>query len=135
MADLRVERLLYQSPPFTNTGVDYFGPFYVTVRRTAEKRWGFLFTCLTTRAIHVEIVPSMDASSCVTGVERFVSRGGTPAIIWSDNGTNFVGGAKKELRENIEKWYAINIAVEVAHKCIKWRLNPAQCATTRWHQG
>ena len=44
----------------------------------------------------------MDASSCVMAVERFVSRRGTPAIIWSDNGTTFVG-AEKELRENIEK--------------------------------
>ena len=130
MADLTVERLAYQSPPFTNTGVDYFGPFYVTVRRTTEKRWGFLFTCLTTRAVHVEIVPSMDASSCVMGVERFVSRRGTPAIIWSDNGTNFVG-AEKELRENIEKWNTINIAVELAHKGIKWRFNPPSAP----HQG
>ena len=102
MADLPVERLIYQSPPFTNTGVDYFGPFYVTVRRTTEKKWGFLFTCLTTRAVHVEIVRSMDASSYVMGVERLVSRRGTPAIIWSDNGTNFVG-AEKELREKYEK--------------------------------
>ena len=64
MSDLPKERLAYQSPPFTNTGVDYFGPFYVTVRRTTEKRCGFLFTCLTTRAVHVEIVTSMD-TSCV----------------------------------------------------------------------
>ena len=88
MSDLPKERLAYQSPPFTNTGVVYFGLFYVTVRRTTEKRWGFLFTCLTTRAVHVEIVISMDTSSCVMGVERFVSRRGTPAMIWSDNGTN-----------------------------------------------
>ena len=81
MADFPKERLAYQSPHFTNTGVDYFVPFYVTVRRTTKKRWGFLFTCLTTRAVHVEVVPSMDTSSCVLGVERFVSRRVTPAMI------------------------------------------------------
>ena len=102
MPDLLVERLAYQSPSFLNIGVDYFGTFYVAVRRTTEARWGFHFTCLTTRAVYVEIVPSKDASLCVKGVERFVSRWGTPAIIWSDNGTNFVGAGKK-VRENIEK--------------------------------
>ena len=122
MAYLSKERLAYQSPPFTTTGVDYFGRFYVTLT--------FLFTCLTTRAVHVEIVPSMDASSCVMGVERFVSRRATPASMWSDNGTNFVG-AEKELRENIEKWNAINSDVELAHKGIKWRCNPPSAP----HQG
>ena len=130
MSDLPKERLAYQSPPFTNTGVDYFGSFYVTVRRTTEKRWGFLFTCLTTRAVHVEIVTSMDTSSCVMGVERFVSRRGTPAMIWSDNGTNFIG-AEKELRESIEKWNVVNIAAELAHKGIKWKFNPPSAP----HQG
>ena len=130
MADLPVERFAYQSPLLTNTGVDYFGPFYVTVCRTTEKRWGFLFTCLTTLAVNVEIVPSMDARSCVMGVERFVSRWGTPAIIWPDNGNNFVG-AEKELRENIQKWNIITIAVELAHKGIKWRFNPPSAP----HQG
>ena len=57
------------------------------------------------------------------GVERFVLRRHSLAPIWSDNGINFVG-AEKELRENIEKWNAINIAVELAHKGIKWRFNP-----------
>ena len=60
MADLQKERLAYQSPPFANTGVDYFDPFYVTVHRTTEKRWRFLFTCLTNRSLHVEIFTSMD---------------------------------------------------------------------------
>ena len=94
MSDLPKERLSYQSPSFTNTGVDYIVPFYFTVGRNTEERWGFLFICLTTRAVHVEIVTSMDTSSCVMGVERFVSRRGTPAIIWSDNGTNFIEAEK-----------------------------------------
>ena len=102
MSDLPKERLANQSPHFTNTGVDYFGPFYVTFRRTTEKRWGFLFTCFTTCAFHVEIVTYMDTSSYVMGVERFVSRRGTPAMIWSDNGTNFIL-AEKELQESVEK--------------------------------
>ena len=123
MSDLPKERLAYQSPPFTNTGVDYFGPFYVSVRRTTEKRWGFLFTCLTTRAVYVEIVTSMDTSSCIMGVEQFVSRRGTPAMIWSDNGTNFIGAAK-ELRESVEKWSIVYNAAELAHKGINWKFNP-----------
>ena len=57
------------------------------------------------------------------GVEWFVSRRGTPVMIWSENGTNFAG-AEKELRESIEKWNVVNIAVELAHKVIKRRFNP-----------
>ena len=71
MSDLPKERLAYQSPTFTNTGFDYFGPFYLTVRRATEKTWGFLFSCLTTRAVHAEIVTSINTSSCVMGVEWF----------------------------------------------------------------
>ena len=73
---------------------------------------------------------SMDASSCVMGVEQFVSRRGTSAFIWSDNGTNFVR-AEKELRESIEKWKPTKIAVELAHKGIKWKFNPFSAP----HQG
>ena len=130
MADLPKERLAYQSPPFTNTGVDYFGPFYVTVRRTTEKRWGFLFSCLTTRAVHVEVVTSIDTSSCVLGVERFVSHRGSPAMILPDNGTNFIG-VEKELSECVENWNTLNIAAGLANKGIKWRLNPPSAP----HQG
>ena len=96
MSDLSAERLGYRQPPFSNCGVDYFGPFQVIIRQSLETFWGFLFTCLTTRAVHIELVPSMDTSSCVMAIERFVSRRGAPSIIWLDNGTNFVG-AEKEL--------------------------------------
>ena len=99
MADLRKERLSFQKSIFTVTGVDYFGSLFVTVRRSSEKRWFYLFTCLTTIAVHLEVVPSLDTNSCVMGVFRLVARHGTPSVIWSDNGTNFVE-SKTELVEN-----------------------------------
>ena len=122
MSDLPKERLSPQSPVFWNTGVDYFGPFPVSVRRSTEKRWCFLFTCLTTRAIHIEIVSSMDTSSCIMGIERFIARRGKPSIIWSDNGTNFVA-AEKELVSTVESWYS-SAPPLLADKAIKWKFNP-----------
>ena len=123
MADHQVERFAYQCLPFTSTGIDYLGQFYVTVRRTTEKRWGFLFTCLTTLAVDVEIVPSIDASSCVMGMGQFVSRRGIAAIICSDNGTNFVG-AEKELRENIESGMLSILQWNLPKSALKVGLNP-----------
>ena len=105
-------------------------PFYVTVCRTTERRLGLRFTCLTTRAVHVEIVPSLDTSSCVIGIERFVSRRGTADLISSDNGINFIE-AEKKLRESVGKWNIVNIAAELAHKGLKRRFNPPSTL----HQG
>ena len=77
MANLPKEKLVYQSPLVSKTGVDYFGPFCVTVRRSIEKRLRCLFCCLTTRAVNDEFVLYMNTASCVMGVERFNSRWGT----------------------------------------------------------
>ena len=122
MADLPKERLGYLEPPFSNCGVDYFGPFFVSIRRSSEKRWVFLFTCLTTRAIHLEIVSSMDTSACVAGIERFIARRGMPNVIWSDNGTNFIG-SEKELLEVTRRW---NDYAPAALMCKgnRWKFNP-----------
>ena len=82
----------------------------------------FLFTCLTTRAVHLEVVNSMDTSACVSGIERFVARRGAPRVIWSDNGTNFVG-AEKELLEATLRWNTDAPAALVV-KGIHWKFNP-----------
>ena len=118
MSDLPRERLVYKEPPFSNTGVDYFGPFYVSVKRSTEKRWGFLFTCLTTRAVHFEVVPSMDTSSCVMGIERFAARRDTPSVLWSDNGTNFIA-SDKELLQNVRSWKQQFLAESLVKKGMK----------------
>ena len=108
---------------FYNTDLNYFGPFYVSVKRSTEKRWGFLFTCLTTRAVRFEVVPSMDTSSCVMGIEGFVSRRGIPSVIWSDHGTNFVA-TEKELPQNVLKRDHQSIAESIVKKGVNWKFNP-----------
>ena len=123
MADLLSETLALKEPPFSNTGVDYFGLFFVSVKRSTEKRWGFLFTCLTTRAVHFEVVPSMDTSSCVMGIEKFSARRSIASVIWSDNGTNFVASEKEPLL-NIKNWNEQVLGETLVKKGIKWKFNP-----------
>ena len=103
MADLPSDRVEFGNPPFTNTGIDCFGPYYERRGRTTEKRYGCLFTCLTTRAVHLEVLYTMDTRSFLNALSRFVCRRGVPSIIRTDNGTNFVGG-NRELRDSIAKW-------------------------------
>lgn len=98
LGDLPLERTMTYQPPFTATAVDYFGPMQITVGRRHEKRWGALYTCLTTRAIHVELATSLSASSMILTLRRLMARRGAPTVIYSDNATNFIG-AQREIEE------------------------------------
>ena len=123
MAYLPRERLQERVFPFANTGVYYFGPFEVKFMRKTMKRWCCLFTCLTTRAVHIEVVPSLEAESCLTAITLFIARRGKPATIFSDNGTNFVGAAK-EMRDCINAWNQSDLETSLAQKDIRWKFNP-----------
>ncbi|XP_053968556.1 uncharacterized protein LOC128869987 [Anastrepha ludens] len=99
MGDLPMERVSPFTRPFTFTGVDYFGPMDVVIGRRREKRWGALFTCLTTRAVHIEISPTLSTESFLLIFKQFVSRRGVPKRIISDNGTNFRGASVLLVKE------------------------------------
>lgn len=101
MSDLPSERL-QQEPPFTYVGLDVFGPWEVCTRRTRggsanSKRWAILFTCMSTRAVHIELIEALSASSCVNALRRFFAVRGPAKQLRSDRGTNFIG-ASKDLR-------------------------------------
>ena len=78
MADLPKEYLTPFDPPFTYTGVDFFGPFHVKRGRSAEKEYGYLFTCFTSRAVHIEDVSSLETDSFIQDLRRFISNRGYP---------------------------------------------------------
>ena len=81
--------------PFNHTAVDYFGPIEVGIRRNwTDKRYGALFTCLTTRAGYLEVAPSLSSEDFLNQFRRFIANSGTPETIHSDNGTNFVSAEK-----------------------------------------
>ncbi|XP_072516499.1 uncharacterized protein [Salminus brasiliensis] len=101
MAELPHERL-QSDPPFSYVGLDVFGPWEVTARRTKggqanSKRWAVLFTCMCTRAVHIEVIEEMSSKSFINALRRFFAIRGPAKQLRSDRGTNFVG-ASKELK-------------------------------------
>ncbi|XP_047024130.1 uncharacterized protein LOC124633081 [Helicoverpa zea] len=102
MGDLPEGRLAHHQRPFTHTGVDLFGPMEVTIGRRREKRYGVLFTCLTVRAIHVELVGSLTTDDVIMALRRMAARRGWPRHLYSDNGTN-LRGADKELKKCVSE--------------------------------
>lgn len=78
MADLPQERLQID-PPFSYVWLDVFGPWEVSTchtrgRQAHSKRWAVLFTCLSTRAVHIEVIESMTSSSFINALHRFFAR-------------------------------------------------------------
>ena len=95
MADLPTDRTI-DEPPFTNCGVDMFGPFLIKEGRKDLKRYGALFTCLSSRAVHIECTCNHETNSFRQALHCFVAQRGNIRVLCSDNGSNFVG-AQKEL--------------------------------------
>lgn len=90
MAPLPQDRTV-DTPPFTYVGVDLFGHFLVKDGRKEVKRYGAVFTCLNSRAVHIETVESLETDSFINALRRFVNRRGNIRKLRCDNGTNFVG--------------------------------------------
>lgn len=123
MGDLPLVRLTTTRRAFVNCGIDYFGPMEITIGRRREKRWGVLFTCLATRAVHLELAASLSSDSAILALRRLVARRGQPATILSDCGTNFVG-ASRELRAALRGLNSQRLQGEALAKGIEWRFNP-----------
>ena len=81
------------SPPFSNVGYDHMGPLWVYdiygKDKVAHKAYVSLITCCTTRMMHLELQPSLEAPVCIRGLKRTFGRVGYPKRIVSDNHKTF----------------------------------------------
>ncbi|XP_066595949.1 uncharacterized protein [Prorops nasuta] len=130
MADLPVSRVEI-STPFFHTGIDFFGPMFVKERKYRNKNrikvYGCVFICMASKAVHIEIVSELSSDAFIAALRRFSGRRSTPAHIYTDNGTNFIG-ANRELRDV----YALLESKEFKNKKdeyilknkINWHFNP-----------
>lgn len=90
MADLPEERM-EMTPPFTYCGIDCFGPFYVKEARKELKKYGLIFTCMCSRAIHIEMLDDLTTDAFINALRIFIAIRGHVRQLRCDQGTNFVG--------------------------------------------
>lgn len=125
MSDLPEDRV-NPTPPFMYSAVDYFGPFMIREGRSERKRWGVLFTCMASRAVHIEVANSLSTDSFINAYRRFVGRRGAVRQLRCDQGTNFVG-ATSELKAALAEMEDDAIARELLKdKCdwVRYKMNP-----------
>lgn len=89
---------MQQTQPFEVTGVDYTGALYVRNTGIERKVYICLFTCTTTRAIHLEVVEDLTVEAFLLTFRRFASSKSLPRKLISNNASTFVS-ANNELKE------------------------------------
>lgn len=114
MADLPEDRV-EPAPPFAYCGMDCFGPFITKQGRKEFKRYGLLFTCLCSRAVHIELVEDMTTDAFINALRCFIAIRGKVTQIRSDQGSNFIG-ADNELKQAMKELDADRVATYLAEK-------------------
>ena len=130
LGQLPIERVT-PGTVFDKVGVDYAGPVsikYGYVRKpTIVKAYICVFVSLTVKAVHLELVTDLTSEAFIACLKRFIARRGLPSLIWSDNGTNFVGAAR-ELKELYQFLQTQTTQESINHylsdKKIAWKFIP-----------
>ena len=124
LPDFRIPDPAKMATPFNVCGIDCAGPFYTrqTQRKSEEKRYMLLFTCTIYRAVHIEMLYSLDAASFLMALSRFLARRPRPTTMVSDNGTNFVR-ADKDIQSLWKLLRQQRSDLIAKYPNIRWRFN------------
>ena len=110
-----------------------FDPILVKEHHKEMKRYWCLFTCLSSRAIHIESTNSVSTNAFIQALQRFVSRRSNARIISTDNGINFVGASAKPNKAfSVMNHKKINeFMLEHGGQWIHWKRNPSTASNIR----
>ena len=126
MGDVPSHRLAYFVPAFSYAIVDLLGPILVKVTRNVRaKRYVLVYSCLTTRAIHLELIEGLDADATLRALQNTFNLRGVPIRICSDNGTNFVASSRI-IKENHARWNIELLKKGAIIHPIQWFFSPAK---------
>lgn len=131
MGDLPPDRVS-EIRPFSGVGTDFAGPFMIKESRVRNARihkaYLCVFVCLSTKAVHLEVVSDLTTEGFLACLDRFVSRRGLPSLVRSDNGTNFVGAMRglREMREFLDV-NKVDIGTACSRRGINWTFSPPGC--------
>lgn len=114
--------------PFTITGVDFTGALYVQHNGKEEKVYVCLFTCATTRAVHLEVVTDLSTDTFLLAFRRFASRKSLPRLMMSDNGSTYLSAAE-ELQTLFNSQ---DLKQSLSRRGVSWRFIPKQAP---WYGG
>lgn len=130
MGDLPPQRVSGFTRPFVSTGINYAGPLQIRESRRRgkihlSKGYVAVFTCFSTKAVHLELVTELTTEAFLAALRRFTARRGICSQLFSDNATNFVGAARelKEVYEFLEK-EKNEIETSLANQHVQWNFIP-----------
>ena len=141
LPDIRIDN----PEPWRNVGVDYLGPIickHECIRDIPNpekclhpkrfKIWMAVFTCLHTRAIHVEVVTSCSTMDFLIAFRRFVAQNGRPLVFYSDQAKHFKA-ADKQLRQLLHDGMTPVYNEHFGNNCpIEWKFSTE---TAPWANG
>ncbi|KRX42664.1 Uncharacterized protein T05_9776 [Trichinella murrelli] len=119
MAPLLADRI-QPTRPFENTGLDLAGPLLTRNGKTVKKSYILIFTCMTTRAVHLEVVSDMTVVRVMEAIRRFIARHGKPRILQSDNFHSFKQ-LDQELQLLLDKKMTDCLEKELSAHRIQWK--------------
>ncbi|KAL1446720.1 hypothetical protein WDU94_001918 [Cyamophila willieti] len=124
--------------PFVNTGVDYAGPFTITLSKhrgnKTSKAYLCLFICLATKALHLELASDLSKEAFLNAFKRFLSRRGPISTLYSDNGTNFIG-ARNHLNELYNLLSSSDFRKDFGNELVNYKIHWKMIPPSAPHMG